>query len=370
MRAATVLVLGDPGAIRDELLLRGEIDVVWSASFTDAMELLQVYRVDACIIAPEFERFRGYESFREALRDIPCLVRSANPNRNARTALWSGTDVEPVLAFLARHTGLVFARYPRASVDFPVTAEVHSEQYHLRSINLSVSGIAVESFPVGIEPGTRVELCVDLPAKPIYLLSRVVRVLVGANGRRQAGLTFTDLQEGPRAILARAVEEALPDGEEDTRLFGALEIPMPRPRRITDAEPSLDIETPSVRRWRYPDSEPPDGPLLRTLSETQGLSGSLPNWFEHLVDELSDVEKRAAVGGEAPEWAHRVLKLRIDLARARAGETGEVPPALLDEAYQTFAGLEQETADAPLQLKEQVSSIRASLLRDVLAERP
>ncbi|MEL6188528.1 MAG: hypothetical protein AAFU79_28225, partial [Myxococcota bacterium] len=76
----------------------------------------------------------------------------------------------------------------------------------------------------------------------------------------------------------------------------------------------------------------------------------------------------AALGNEAPEWAHRVLRLRIEIARARADDTGSLPPALLDEAYRTCAGLEEETQDAPIVVRQQVSTIRASLLRDVLGE--
>lgn len=363
--AATVLVLGDPGSIRDELLLRREIDVIWSASFDDALSLLRVYAVDACIVAPEFERLSGYEPFRAAIAGVPCLVRSAADEPAPRLA-WPGDEVEPVLAFLARHTGLVFARYPRAPVRLPVCVEMHGEQHELETLNLSVSGVAIRGFP-RVSAGTRAELCLELPDRPLYLLARVVRLLE-QDGELQAGLTFTDLGEVARAALSRYVDEALPDVGGEGRLFGDLEVPLPRPRKVAGI--TLELEAPTGRLTPLGLEVGAMGPpAIRQITETQNLSGALvPPWFDHLSEDLSDIERLAALGGDAPEWAHRVLRLRIGLARARAHAPGEIPPTLLDEAYRTFAGLEAETADAPLQVRQQVSSIRASLLRDVLGE--
>lgn len=364
-KAATVLVLGDPGPTRDELLLRSEIDVVWSESFRDALELLRVYRVEACIVAPSFERMEGYEPFRAQMGNIPCLVRTSVPRDAHACPTGYEPDVEPVLAFLARHTGLVFARYPRAQVSLPVEVDVQGERFQLETTNLSVSGVAIDGFPP-VAPGTRAELCLDLPERPIYLLARVVRIFE-VNGTYQVGLSFTDLTEGPRASIAAYVENMLPADAADERLFGELEIPMPRLRTVT----AMAAETGEIcsRAAAPMVASLPESPQMRRPRPSHGLTNNLvPVWFDQLSEDLSEVERTAALGGDAPEWAHRVLRLRIELARARADTMGEVPPALLDEAYRTFAGLEEETQDAPLMVRQQVSSIRASLLRDVLGE--
>ncbi|MEO1230161.1 MAG: PilZ domain-containing protein [Myxococcota bacterium] len=372
-KAATVLVLGDPGPIRDELLLRSEIDVVWSVSFRDALELLRVYRVEACILSPEFEQLPGYQPFREVLGQVPCLVQGPvdeplpAPPGPDELSVWAHEDVEPVLAFLARHTGLVFARYPRAPVRLSVEVGVHGETYALETTNLSVSGVAIDSFP-DVEPSTRVELCLDLPERPVYLLARVVR-LIENDGRRQAGLSFTDLSENLRAAIASCVDEALPADAPEERLFGELEIPLPRPRPVSGRE-TTELELVSITSppEAGPCSEIP-GSLMRNIAGPTGLTDNLvPTWFEHLTEDLTNIERAAALGNEAPEWAHRVLRLRIEIARARADDTGSLPPALLDEAYRTCAGLEEETQDAPIVVRQQVSTIRASLLRDVLGE--
>lgn len=350
-RAATVLILGDPGPIRDEILLRKEIDVVWSESFQDALELLEVYRVEACILAPAFEQMSGYEGFRARLGPVPCLV-----IRDLGCAEGEVGCTEPVLRFLARHTGLVFARYPRAQLRVPVTVEVAQRKYLLRTTNLSVSGVAIDRFPE-VAPGTRAELCIDLPERPLYLLARVVRCRESGEGR-QAGLSFTDLGEVPRMVLTRAVERALPVTRDGPLLFGELEIPLPSARRLGEpAEPRRAHEGRSLE------------PSMRKLAETDTIGlEPLPSWFEGLEEELTEVERLAALGHDAPEWAHRVLRLRVELARARSELTGEVPLALRDEAYRTFVGIGEETVDAPVEVQEQVSSIRASLLRDVLGE--
>ena len=361
-RAAAVLVLGDLGAIRDELLLRPEVDVIWSASFDDALDLLRVYRVEACIIAPEFEALSGFEGFRGGLGGVPVLVH--RPGRRAAMPGGWCEDVEEVLAFLARHTGLVFARYPRAAVELPVTIEAQGARSEARTLNLSVSGMAVRGFP-DVPEGARVEVCLELPDQPVYLLARVVRVQ-DVDGARQAGLSFTDLGEAPRAALARCVEATLCEGASEGRLFGELEVPLPRLRVIeTRPDASRDLSPPlSDEGGGMAVSAPP----VRTVGEPSAGTDNLPPWFEYLSEDISDVERLAAIGADAPEWAHRVLRLRISLARARAAEPGEVPLALLDEAYRTFAGLEVETADAPAEVQRQVSSIRASLFRDVLGE--
>lgn len=352
-KAATVLVLGDPGPVRDEILLRREIDVVWSDSFDDALELLEVYRVEACIVAPAFETYGGYAAFRARLGNVPCLVR-----RGAEVVAEDADDSEPFLRFLARHTGLVFARYPRVALEVPVTVEVHRRKHHLVTTNLSVSGVAIHGFPP-TPPDTRVELCLDLPERPLYLLARVVRCF-GRGDEVQAGLSFTDLGEKPRAVIARAVDEVMAPERETALLFGELEIPTPDPRHLGEV-----VTMPRMRVMRADTG----GPRMRTLTraETQTCD-TLPDWFGGLEEELTDVERLAALGMEAPEWAHRVLRLRIELARVRADIHGEVPLALRDEAYRTFVGIGEETADAPAEVREQVSSIRASLLRDVLGE--
>lgn len=358
-RAATVLVLGDPGPVRDELMLRPEIDVIWAAAFEDALQLLDVYRVEACIVSPEFEHLEGYDGFRRASRDLPVLV--CRPSSATEDDPPGPEAIEDVLAFLARYTGLVFARYPRARIGVPVEMRAHGERHELESANLSVSGLAVRPFP-DLAPGTRVELCIDLPEQPLYVLGRVVRVHAEGS-ERTGGVSFTDLGEGPRAVLARTVEAALPGDEREGRLFGELEVPKPRAvGRLADDAPSPSLGAP---RGRDPALELPPIRELRSHEVTGNL---VPAWFEHLSEDLSEAERVAAVGGDAPDWAHRVLRLRISLARARADTDGELPPALLDEAYRTFAGLERLTEGATLEMQRQVSSIRASLLRDVLGE--
>lgn len=350
------MVLGDPGPVRDELLLRAEVDVIWSACHEDTLELIKNYTIDACIVAAKFQSLLGKDEFREAIKIIPVMVW----HRDAY-------DVDTVLGFLARSTGLIFARYPRVALKLPVTLGVHGDQYHLETDNLSVSGVAISHFP-NLAAGTRVELCLELPSRPIYLLARVARVYEGPAGR-QGGLTFTDLGEGLRAALTQVVDERLSESQDLPSFIGDQFISMPLLRQVVDQESrewmqqNGSLATPSL-------SISYDGLTMRTISDGKSASCELlPDWFEHLQGELSDPERLAACGGDAPHWAHRVLQLRISLARARSRTpTNDVPPTLIDEAYRMFAGIEQETMDAPFEVREQVSSIRASLLKDVLGE--
>ncbi|MBX2810499.1 MAG: PilZ domain-containing protein [Myxococcales bacterium] len=363
-KAATALVLGDPGPARDELLLRGEIDVIWSASLDDTLEILKVYTIDACIVSSHYQPFLTDVRFLQATEKVPVL-------------LWSdgSSDVESVMRFLANSTGLLFVRYPRAPICLPVTIGVHGEQFHLETINLSVSGMAVNHFPA-LAPGTRAELCLELPDYPVYLLARVVRVFESEEGR-QAGLSFTDLGESLRATLANLVEEFLPTKVDDPSFIGDWCLSVPLPRRVIDGDAQGVDREPGVACGAAEEIESfmtlsgdddLSAPSMRLIDEESAMSVDvMPEWFEYLHHEMSAPEKLAACGKDAPNWAHEVLRFRISLARARATlPTRDVPPTMVDEAYQMFSGIEQETMDAPYEVREQVSSLRASLLRDIL----
>ncbi len=365
-KAATVLVLGDPGPVRDELLLRREIDVIWAASFEDALMLANVYRLEACIVAPIFQRRPEFETFRREMGQVPCLVRAPSQRSAKERSLnpHYNEEIESVLNFLARHTGLLFARYPRADLCLPVTVEVAAEQWELETINISVSGLAIRGFPE-VENGMRVELCIDFE-RPLYLLARVVRTYQ-QDGENYAGLTFTDLGEMQRAVISRAVEEAIAEDDSvdelEQELFGDLGLDeLLKPRALGSADP-IEFPTGSI----FDDSCHSEAlPNIRQLAQGAEPTCDMPEWLCHLTEDLTAIENAAALGGEAPDWAHRVLKLRISLARARADETENIPSSLVDEAYQMFAGLPEETQDAAPEIQQQVSSIRASLLRDVL----
>ncbi len=354
-KAATILVLGDPGALRDELLLRPEVDVVWASSFEDALELLAIYPVDACVLTPPFEAAPGHGRFRAASAGTPCLVH--RPRFRRQGSPWP-EDVETALGFLARHTGLAFARYPRVPLRLPVTAGLHGQTYELETRNLSVSGVAIADFP-DAPSGTRAELCIELASGPLYVLARLTRRIRTGHAVR-AGLSFTDLGEGPRARIVDEVAAALPPWRDHARLFGELEVPVPASRPIERTEADLPWEL------GLADTVDLACPAPRPISDTQGLGPPDPTWFSQLSEDLSASERLAAFGGDAPAWAHRVLQLRIAIARARSSETGPLPAVLLDETYRLFAGLEAEVQSAPAQVREEVSSIRASLLRDVL----
>lgn len=365
-KAATILVLGDPGPFRKELLVHKEIDVIWAESPEHAADVLGCATVDACIVAPEFHE-RIAVLARELVH-VPCIALQPLNRDTDRPDFPSVVEVEKVdslVALLSEHTGLQFARYPRADVLVPVRFEHNGRTYHLDSIDLSLSGIAISNFPPA-QVGTRVELVLDLAPHELHLTARVVRWFEH-EGLRSAGLTFIDVAESQRQIIADAVKEVLQwTGDERLTadaLFGDLGLETVAPPALR----TVDVSNATIPAFvlRTQDLEIP-----RLCQLLDGEDIVAPVWLSELAAEITAVEASAARGRPCPAWAHRVLRLRLHLAYAKnTTRKDKIPSSLLDEAYRMFESLKDEAIGQSGSMKAQLGRIRAGLLRSIVQAR-
>lgn len=365
-KAATVLVLGDPGPFRKELLVHKEIDVLWASEVVDAKKILATTSVDACIVSPDLhEQIPGLESH---LVHVPCIALCSTDERNTRPNFRSVVEVEQVdslVALLSEHTGLQFARYPRAEVSAPVVVRHGGNTHRLESIDLSLSGIAIARFPAA-QIGTRVGLTLELGDAKVTLDARVVRWFEH-NGQRTAGLTFVHIEEDDQRVIAAAVKDVLQWAPQQQlsadALFGDLGLDALSPPALC----TLDVVTSPTPAFvlRTQDLE-----LPRLCQLLDGEAIEAPDWLTRLAEDLTAVEAAAARDRPCPSWAPRVLRLRIHLAFANSTECiAKTPSALLDEAYRAFEALKFESHGQSGSLIAQIGRIRAALLRSIVVAR-
>ena len=226
MATSTILALGDPGPVRNELLLRRDISVLWAANPDEAISILCDTKVDACVIADD-----GPDAVRVACAAAPrptvnvmraSMTQSGWPAESANLTFCAVDAPGQVLSFLGPFLGLRFAIDPRVPAHQIVRAEVDGEHHLCRALNLSASGIAVRGFP-DKPPGTIATIVLDVSGKTLHLAVRVIRCFASPHGTA-AGLSFVDLGELTRAVIVRFVEERmareLPQSPAENALFG------------------------------------------------------------------------------------------------------------------------------------------------------
>ncbi len=369
-QSASVLVLGDPGPVRNELLLRSEIEVLWASSIEQAEAMLKHCTVDICISSPSSGEASELCAIADMENGVPCLVLThpnpggANLSPMKGSTTFAVDQIETLLCELGERLDLSFAKHARADIEVPVRVVIDGEEHELRTINLSASGVAVRGFPKA-SAGTRAELIFEVQGRALRTQARVVRCF-SSRKARAAGLVFVDLPEGVRAAIAKLVDSRL------SRRSGDLSLEM------LFGDLTLDIENDSSRalNTRDVDSGPLPDDFVTDMEEIEipqlrkVLKGELElhegaAWMQKLVSELSEVEVAAATGQKVPLWTHASFRMRCYLAWARAEER-RLPSVIVDEAYRLFVGLAEEAEVHRGGMVAQIGKIRAALLRDIL----
>jgi hypothetical protein len=370
-KAATILVLGDPGPFRKELLTHHELEVIWVSAPPEAAQLLAAGEPDACIVSPEFERSPALKSvFRAAGARTPLILLSASSAPRLpldAEAVWvvEVAEVESLVAILAEVTGIRFARYPRADVVLPVVVELDGRRTRAETIDVSLCGVAVRGFPPA-PVGSTVRLELEVLGRILHLTGRVVRWFED-QGRRAAGVTLVDLGEGPRHMLADAIERALRWKRDQYLLTADLFDDVP----VEPAEPSQPLDALELEGARGQDDAHAFGPEREDLGRLLAgeiTAAGLPGWLVLVAGALTDLEVAAATGRDAPAWAHRSVDLRLTLALVRASTRDTpLPSSLLDAAYRLFLTLRDEGAGQSVEVVRQIGKVRAALLRELVS---
>lgn len=365
-KAATILVLGDPGPFRKELLVHKEIEVIWACDVEAARKIFETIDIDACIVSPDLST--EVNALKDELKHIPCIALQppgATGPRPDFESLVEIDEVDSLVSLLGEHTGIQFARYPRADVSAPVSVRQGGRIHNLQSIDLSLSGIGIANFPPA-QVGTRVDLVVELADRSLNVPARVVRWFEH-DGGRAAGLIFTSLSDAQKDVIGAAVKSVL-QWEPAQRLsaealFGDLGLEEAAPAALQ----TMDVAGPSVPAFVLK-TQDLELPLLTQILD--GDAYDAPDWLLKVATELTALEASAVRGRACPAWVHRALRLRLHFAQSsRVPEGQKIPSALLDEAYRTFESLKEEMDGASATTVAQIAKIRADLLRNIVSAR-
>jgi hypothetical protein len=371
LSAATIIVLGDPGPFRTELLTHPDLEVLWATSPGEASMLLGSSRAKACLISPEFERSPVLRLvLRAAGTRVPVIMlRTAGAASLAldtsKVRVLEVFEVGALMSVLSEELGVLFKRHPRAQLAIPVVLEQDGRRVDGRTVELGVTGATLRDLP-HLPLDLPVRLAMRLETTSLILSARIL-CMFDSSGVRCAALEFVDLKDEEREVLRQTVERRLL-WEHDQQLQSAdllgpreaPEEPVPEPSTTDDLEgvhPLLGGEF--------------LGQELRALAllfAGELPVDELPVWLVMLAGELTPLEIEAACGGAAPAWARHSLELRTALTRARfGGDEAEHLDALVEDGFRLVRTLR----DAPLcddaEVLWQVARIRASLLREIVS---
>ncbi len=370
-RAARILILGNHIPFKKELGEHREIEKRFANSAAEAAMQLRPSRVDACVVCEDFTDQDVIWLLRQTMPRAPIIVFVSRPEECSSwpsdlvDAVYTESQVDSLVVLLAKHTGLRLARHPRADVETPIQLCVQNQIIDARSIDMSLSGTGVIGCTTEVPLGTEIEVVMNLSGERHHAVAQVIRWFDHVEGRA-AGLQFRSLHEGARAAITRAVNESLgniPEQWEIDELFGGLGL---------ESEPSYNmaLRTMDVQSSPKPEFIPStcdlELPLLREV--LTGNRRDAPDWMVAFADKLTPLESKAVREEGAPDWVYNVIKVRLNLARARSQHPKASPPSvLLDEGYRVFTHLSHKAAEESGPIQNQIQDIRAAILRDLTA---
>jgi hypothetical protein len=352
---ARILVLGDPGPFRMELLGIPRVELLWVSSPGEAAGALGQSGIDALLVASALEQSPLMRLvLRTAASEIPVVMLrpegSGPPEVEARPVM-EVVEAPDLSGVLSRATGRYIRRPPRVEMTLPMMIEHKRRRLNGQTVELGLTGLTARDLPpLPTDVPLRLALRPD-GGDPVVLRVRIASWFDWL-GRRMASIDFLEIGAREYAVLERTVKTRLL-AEESRRLAQ-------RRRR----RPAEDLAEPTS-------DEPPMqlGSILETLA---GLySGRLPMeklpvWLVVLAGELTPTEIEAVQGGAAPAWAHESLRLRAGLLRARFGASDADLPALLDDTYRLIDTLKDEAHGEEAEVVRVLGRARAWLLRSIV----
>lgn len=358
--APSLLLFGDPGPMAARLLMEDRLRLLWAVHRAEAERMVTAGEVDLCLLSMRHPEAQDLRDTVLRAAGVPVVEVAAAPSDDA-TPESVDVDARRALLRLEAHLGLCLSTVECEPVH--TTAELIAGDGHWGGTvsALGGRGCVVEGLPHTLD-GQSVELRLDLHDGALWCAGVVTRWLPRAE-RSVASVRFLDLappqsqrihaflQEAAASAAAEAIFEGLPlSSEEPTGPLSTQDVgaqPLPDEVQATAGEVAL--------------------PMIRGLLSGELVEGKIPAYVAKVALELTDIERRAALGQDAPSWARRALTLRLQLACARAMFRRRLPSALLDEAYQNFVVLAAEGASESDETMAELGRIRAALLREVLA---
>lgn len=375
MKRGSILVLGDPGPVRNDLLMRADLEILWMSHLEDALALVREGPVHVVLIGPEVEAQGARKLLlASSAKQIACLL-LVDPKQRApivpsiaahAAAVIPTGQIESVLALVGFHTGLPFSKDARATIEAPVRATIGRETHELETANLSVSGVAIYGLPK-LPSGTPAKLEISLSIGTVSARARVVRW--AKEGKRSVtGFAFTELSLIDRERILKLVEAARRESPSSqlrvADLFGDISLDCSPQSALSTDDLNTSSDLVGVEQLLDVRSEYAQ---LERWEETALFDQDAPEWLPALASDLTQVENFALAGGTVPEWVQPAMLMRLALARARfASGQGRLPSMISAKAYRTFLVLADVAAGSPPTLVTQIAKIRAALLRDLL----
>ncbi|MEM1022444.1 MAG: PilZ domain-containing protein [Myxococcota bacterium] len=351
-----ILVCSDAGAAGRDLLSRRDVVLEWALTPEEAVAAVR-RRVPHVVLARE----EFAETFLRHVHipNVPVIVLLEADGFERRdhwfnlgvTGLVPASARERILELMAELAGLRMELHPRVAYGEVVDVLVEGERYFLEATTLSTGGVEIRDFPA-VTLGTSCEVTFAMMDPPYTFVAMVTRHVPEAHGSL-TGVAFTALTEDEQLLLDKTV-----------RRQHAQQDPLPEPVGLTtDLSGStftLDLFSAmegEVDNMRYHD-------ILRDI--VSGKSDKAPRWLRRVRRHLTELEERALMGREAPEYAEAALDMRIDLARSRAHSLTQAPsPKEVELCLDFCRALAIDSIESDARDLGQVAEIRAALLREI-----
>lgn len=360
MKSVSILVLSDAGAAGRELLARRDVDLGWALTVDEALAAIETRR-PRVVLAREDLAVDLLERGKALLVRVPVVIlldpsgwaKRATYFAAGATALVSAGSLGRILEAVTELTGLSTRYAPRVPYPDVVDVSFMGSSIFLEALELGTSGLSIREFPPA-RVGDRVEVGLVMMDPALTVSGMVVRSYVSRRGAITE-VAFNALDDEERATL-----EAFVKGERARRE------PLPDPVGLTsdiaggtftlDLFDALGESSAAPDRW------------VQLLAERLASDEEVraPKWLVRVERDLTEIERRAALGEKVPAFAKAALSMRVDVARAQA--------AMLDArsiqescelALDFCRSLAVDAQGSPMPHLAQVPDIRAGVLSQI-----
>jgi len=362
MKSTRILICSDAGTAGRDLLARRDVQLDWALTPEEAVAAASGLVPDVVLAREDFA-LTLLRHGRRGLKSTPVVVLLESDGWARRdryfeagaTALVRASNRERILEALSELSGLSTSVHPRVPYGDVVDVALGGEHRFHESVELSSSGITLRDLPA-TELGTTCEVTLVMMDPPYTFSAMVIRQQPDRHGR-VTGLAFNAISDDERSMLLDEIE----------RKRRALE-PLPEPVGLTadlsgstytlDLFTAMQGESSNTRYYEIL------GQLLEAGEDMVEVRA--PRWLRRVCRHLTELERRALIGGPAPDYAMAALDMRIDLARSRAFNFKAIPSQKeVDLCLDFCRALAVDALDSDAADLAQVPQIRAELLREV-----
>lgn len=354
-----MLVCGDAGAAGRILLAHRGLELRWALTLDEALTVLRNNSQRICLVREPL----GEPILRATLKDrnrppVVLLVDADGLKRQqlyaelGATALVRDVSGEKILAAISALSGITFGDDTPTAFETVLEVGYEGEHLYLESIDLSTSGVSIRAFP-NPQVGARADITFAMLDTPVTIKAVLVRTLEEA-GPEAVWFCFENVTQDVRDTIIHVIAEA-------RRKSPVL----PEPTGF-----SVDLAgqfTLDIHQALEQQTENPASTYVQMLSDWLTAGGKdvrIPGWLTRVAKMLTNVERKAMVTDKYP-WARTAVELRIGLRRVlEVAEEGiaQVPPERVLEFCRTMA---LEAREAPPEVLDEVTRIRATLLQEV-----